>query len=184
MATKTKGTHLALVVGGVLVTLAMAASKGAHGAEGPGTEVARPHVSAATPEEAGRYLVILGGCNDCHTPGWAESNGTLPEEAWLTGAPVGFQGPWGTSYPANLRLLVQALDEDAWVARMKSGQGLPPMPWVNVTRADEADLRALYGFIRSLGPAGAPAPAAVGPDQTPATPYISMMPVMPAGDAR
>ena len=30
-----------------------------------------PTISAASPEAAGRYLVRVGGCNDCHTPGFA-----------------------------------------------------------------------------------------------------------------
>lgn len=25
--------------------------------------------------ERGRYLVVVGGCNDCHTPGYGESGG-------------------------------------------------------------------------------------------------------------
>ena len=36
---------------------------------------------------------------------------------------------------------------------------------------DETDLRALYQFIRYLGPAGKPAPAYVPPGQEPTTPY-------------
>lgn len=179
MVKRVRGMHLALVAGGVMVTLAMAASSGASRVEG--AERAAPHVAATTPEEAGRYLAILGGCNDCHTPGWAESGGTLPEEAWLTGDSVGFRGPWGTSYPKNLRLSVQATDEDAWVERLKMGQGLPPMPWMNTARMDEQDLRALYRFIRSLGPAGDQAPMPVGPDMEPRTPYISFAPVAPVG---
>ncbi|MEJ2396973.1 MAG: cytochrome C, partial [Gammaproteobacteria bacterium] len=29
--------------------------------------------------ERGRYLVRIGGCNDCHTAGYAESGGKTPE---------------------------------------------------------------------------------------------------------
>lgn len=47
-----------------------------------------------TPEERGKYLVLIGGCNDCHTPGFIESDGKGPAESeWLTGSPVGFRGP-------------------------------------------------------------------------------------------
>ena len=35
--------------------------------------------------ERGRYLVIISGCNDCHTPGYAPSNGQTDESLWLTG---------------------------------------------------------------------------------------------------
>jgi len=35
-----------------------------------------------------------------------------------------------------------------------------------------SDLRAVYRYIRHLGPAGKPAPAYVAPDQTPAQPFV------------
>lgn len=177
MKKKSGAVQIGLVVGGMMVTLALAASSGESAAG-----VTQPeHVAAASPEAAGRYLVIVGGCNDCHTPGWGETNGNVPEGEWLTGAPVGFRGPWGTSYPSNLRLSVQAMGEEAWVARLRAGQGLPPMPWMNVARMSDTDLRAMYRFIRTLGPGGDFAPAAVAPGVEPATPYIVFEPVMPGG---
>jgi hypothetical protein len=57
--------------------------------------------------ERGRYVAVLGGCHDCHTDGYAEAGGDVPAERWLTGKDVGFRGPWGVSYPTNLRLSVQ-----------------------------------------------------------------------------
>ena len=34
----------------------------------------------------GSYLVnAIGGCNDCHTPGYGMKNGQVPEALWLTG---------------------------------------------------------------------------------------------------
>lgn len=45
----------------------------------------------------GKYLLYLGSCNDCHTDGFAASDGKLPEKEWLLGGPLGFNGPWGTS---------------------------------------------------------------------------------------
>jgi mono/diheme cytochrome c family protein len=52
----------------------------------------------------GRYLVQIGGCNDCHTAHYPEKGGKVPEAQWLTGDALGWQGPWGTTYPTNLRL--------------------------------------------------------------------------------
>jgi mono/diheme cytochrome c family protein len=134
-------------------------------------------VTAATPIEAGRYLVRLGGCNDCHTDGYAESGGQTPPEAdWLTGSVVGFRGPWGTSYPPNLRLYVQQLGEDEWTATMRVVVGRPPMPYPSLHAMSEPDLRALYRYIKSLGPKGQEAPAALPPGAMPKTPYINFMP--------
>jgi len=31
--------------------------------------------------ERGKYLVTITGCNDCHTPGYAEGEGKTPEKA-------------------------------------------------------------------------------------------------------
>lgn len=136
-----------------------------------------PRVTANSPIDAGRYLVIVGGCNDCHTANWGGSFGSLPEEEWLTGTPVGFRGPWGTTYASNLRLLVQDLDEEAWVKMLRLRTDRPPMPWINLNQMDATDARAIYRFIRSLGPRGERAPTAVLPDAEPATPYILFEPL-------
>ncbi|AGP34563.1 hypothetical protein [Sorangium cellulosum] len=141
---------------------------------------ATPHVMAASPEEAGRYLILVGGCNDCHTPGWDRSSGRLPASEWLTGNDVGYRGPWGTSYAENLRLSVQDLSEDAWVRMFRAAAGRPPMPWLNYATMHERDLVAMYRFIRSLGAKGARAPRAVPPGEEPETPYILMVPQPPA----
>jgi mono/diheme cytochrome c family protein len=77
--------------------------------------------------ERGKYLVTIGGCNDCHTPlkmgpkgpepdmarmlsGHPESfpitGGTAaPSPAWLmtmAASGTAFSGPWGVSFAANL----------------------------------------------------------------------------------
>ena len=137
---------------------------------------------AATPEkemmhldksmvEKGRYLSRIAGCNDCHTEGYLLSEGTVPEAQWLTGNSLGWRGPWGTTYGANLRLFVNGLSEEQWLTTARQLKTRPPMPWFTLNTMKEADLRALYLFIRSLGPAGQPAPAYVPPGQEPTTPY-------------
>ena len=63
----------AFVAGFALPTLAAAAS------DSPGVE-------------RGRYLAKIGGCNDCHTPGYIMKNGQVPEQQWLTGDTLGWRG--------------------------------------------------------------------------------------------
>jgi hypothetical protein len=121
--------------------------------------------------ERGRYLSRIAGCNDCHTEGYLLSEGKVPEAQWLTGAGLGWRGPWGTTYAVNLRLFGNALTEDQWVTTARQLKARPPMPWFNLNLMHEADLRALYQFIHYLGPAGNPAPAYVPPGQEPTTPY-------------
>ena len=133
-------------------------------------------VAALAKEDAqlkrGRYLVEIGGCNDCHTPGYAPSGGKVPESQWLTGDRLGWHGPWGTTYPRNLRLYFQDLTEAQWLQKAKTLETRPPMPWFDVRAMSTADLKALYRYIRHLGPAGQPAPADLPPGETPPQPYV------------
>jgi hypothetical protein len=45
------------------------------------------------------------------------------------------------------------------------------MPWWALHETKPEDLRAMYRFIKSLGPAGEPAPAALPPEREPLPPY-------------
>lgn len=131
---------------------------------------------AATPAEAGasprnrnneilrgRYLVETSGCNDCHTPGYGAKEGKVDEKLWLTGDALGWAGPWGTTYATNLRLLVAGMSQKQWVEHARTMKPRPPMPWFNVRAMTDSDLKAIYAYTRSLGPAGAPAPAYLPP---------------------
>jgi mono/diheme cytochrome c family protein len=133
--------------------------------------------------ERGRYLVQIGGCNDCHTPGYAEAAGNVPVSDWLTGAPVGFQGAWGTSYAANLRLTLTGLTEDQWVTFARVPRR-PPMPWFNLRDMSDADLRAMYRFVSELGPKGERAPPAAAPGVAVKTPVIVFEPRMQSTASR
>jgi mono/diheme cytochrome c family protein len=135
----------------------------------------QPSATGLTGVERGRYVVKITGCNDCHTVGYAEHGGTVPVSDWLTGATVGFKGPWGVSYPANLRLTVQSMTEEQWLHFART-ERLPPMPWFALRDMSDDDLRAVYGFIRSLGSKGARVPAAVAPGAPVNTPFIVFVP--------
>ncbi len=105
-----------LGIGRVLVPVVLVMAAAVAHAETPPTSSSPP----ATLLERGRYLVKIAGCNDCHTPRYAESGGAVAEAEWLTGDSLGWRGPWGTTYAINLRL--------SW-ARCPSRNGwLPPAP--------------------------------------------------------
>jgi len=131
----------------------------------------------------GEYIVRIAGCNDCHTPGYAESGGTVPKQQWLVGSPLGWNGPWGTTYPANLRLKLQEMDEAAWLGYAAELHTRPPMPDFAIRTMDQNDRRALYRFVRSLGPAGHPAPAYLPPGARPPVPYVQWV-LPPAAPAK
>ncbi len=139
------------------------------------------HLVGGTDVERGRYLTTLGGCNDCHTDGFILAEGDIPEDQWFLGSPVGWRGPWGTTYAPNLRLSVQALTEDQWVSLLQTRTVLPPMPWMNLNQLAESDLRAMFRYIVSLGVGGELMPTALPPDVEPTTPYVSLDPVFPGG---
>jgi hypothetical protein len=88
-----------------------------------------------------------------------------PNGCWVTrwaGA-----GHGGTTYPANLRLFMNSLTQDQWVQFSTSFQSHPPMPWWLLHDMNRPDRKALYAYVRWLGPAGGPAPSFVPPDQEP-----------------
>jgi len=122
--------------------------------------------------DRGRYLVQIAGCNDCHTAGYAQLNGQVPESEWLQGDALGWQGPWGTTYAPNLRLSLARLTEDEWVAFAQHLQSRPPMPSFGLNIMTGDDLRAIYAFVRQLQPLGEPAPDYVPPGQQAATPVV------------
>jgi mono/diheme cytochrome c family protein len=94
--------------------------------------------------ERGAQVAITAGCHDCHTGGYLESAGKLDPALALKGTPLGWQGPWGTSYAANLRLIAKDKgSEDGFVQYAKTFQARPPMPFFNVHAMDESDLRSL-----------------------------------------
>jgi mono/diheme cytochrome c family protein len=174
-----------LMIAGVLATQGcggpVSASPAVTGAT-PAAASAHPseRVVADSQIEAGRYLVKIGGCNDCHTPGYVETNGAAPaENEWLIGGSIGYSGPWGVSYAANLRLSFQNMTEEEFIGMAREGKGRPPMPWPSLMSMSDADLSAIYVYIRSLGPKGVPAPAALSPGVTPDRPYILVTPQMP-----
>jgi mono/diheme cytochrome c family protein len=123
----------------------------------------------------GRYLIATSGCNDCHTAGYMQKDGHIPEVDWLAGDAMGWQGPWGTTYPANLRLLVQQMDEKAWVARARQ-PFRPPMPGPSMRAMTDRDLKSIYRYIKHLGAKGVPVPAYVPPGGIVATPYFDLTP--------
>ena len=106
-----------------------------------------------TPVERGRYLVTVGGCNDCHTPKLQGGEGLRldtthllsghPQDMKLPAPPQpppgpwmvvtdwtlsAWSGPWGISYAANLtpdeETGIGAWDEAMFVNALRKGQHL------------------------------------------------------------
>jgi hypothetical protein len=95
-----------------------------------------------------------------------ESNSLTPGN-WIQMAPdvTAFVGPWGVSYAANLTpdsaTGIGAWTKEAFVRTIKTGRHLgledgrpilPPMPWENFALLEEADLEAIFTYLKSLPP--------------------------------
>lgn len=132
--------------------------------------------------ERGLYVSIIGACHDCHTEGYSENGGVIDPERALKGSSIGRQGPWGTTYPGNLRLVVSRLSEDGFIMVAKNTEFTPPMPWYNLRSMTEDDLRSLYRYVRSLGDPGELGPAFVQPGNRVNTPFIVLAPPQPPPD--
>ena len=131
----------------VLVVVLIVIVLGAAGCQGP---AAAPTQS---PIERGKFLVTIGGCNDCHTPLKMGAKGPEPDfTRLLSGHPSGMQlppppalppgpwmvvasatltawsGPWGISYSANLtpdpETGIGAWDETTFIRAMRTGKHL------------------------------------------------------------
>jgi hypothetical protein len=94
--------------------------------------------------ERGRYLVKIAGCNDCHTAGYVQNAGEVPETEWLTG---------------NLRTYMNDISETQWVTVAHSADFRPHLPWIALHDMTEQDLRAIYHFVQHLGPSSGPPPS-------------------------
>ncbi len=157
----------------VAVTLLLAVIPGAHAQRGGDVD-------------RGKYLVTVGGCNDCHTPWKLGPNGPeqdlsrmlsghpeqlvmpavpgLPEGPWavvVAGTFTAWSGPWGVSFAANLTPDAETglgkWTEKDFVETMRSGRHLgrgrpilPPMPVQNLGVMTDADLRAVFAYLRSI----------------------------------
>ena len=124
--------------------------------------------------ERGQYLVTIGGCNDCHTPKMMTEHGVdidptrmlsghIKEEKVpafdVKGVSKGivqanmnltaWQGPWGTSFAANITPDKESgignwtLEQFKTALRKGKSKGLPatrpllpPMPWFNFAKND------------------------------------------------
>ncbi len=104
---------------------------------------------AATPEQ-GRYLAAAGNCVSCHTrPGGAPFAGGLP-----------FTTPLGTIYSTNITPDTQT-GIGSWSAadlRLAMQRGVarngshlfPAFPYTSFTRVSDADILALYAYLRTV----------------------------------
>lgn len=121
--------------------------------------------------ERGRYLTLMGGCNDCHTPG--TFYGAADYERTLSGSELGWVGPWGVTFPRNLtpdlETGIGAWKERDIVNALRTGMRpdgsviLPPMPWPMYATMTDDDAFAIAAYLKSLPPVKHRAPNRLAP---------------------
>ncbi|HKB69786.1 MAG TPA: c-type cytochrome [Thermoanaerobaculia bacterium] len=88
-------------------------------------------------------------------------------------------GPWGISYAKNLtpdeNTGIGSWSEETFVKAIRTGKHmgvsrpiLPPMPWNVYVNLTDADLKAVYAYLRSLPPVHNPQPDPTPPPPAPA----------------
>jgi mono/diheme cytochrome c family protein len=147
----------------------------------------------------GKHLVDVGGCHDCHTPVKMGPNGpepdlaralsghpsqlvmppapALPEGPWVAvvGATMtAWNGPWGTTFTANLTP-DRETGLGTWTAadfiatartgrRMGKGRPiLPPMPIQVLNKYTDEELTAMFAYLKSLRPMRNQVPTPIEP---------------------
>jgi len=110
--------------------------------------------------ERGRRLTYIGACHDCHTPGTFYGAPDATRE--LSGSEVGWEGPWGVSYPRNLtpdmETGIGSWSEEDIVTAIRTGARpdgsrlLPPMPWPWYANLTDEEAYAIAAYLKSLPP--------------------------------
>jgi mono/diheme cytochrome c family protein len=133
----------------------------------------------------GQYLVSLGGCNDCHTPGYFLGK---PDTArFLGGSDDGFEIPnLGTFYGPNLtpdrETGLGKWSAEEIVKAIKTGERpdgrilAPIMPWQAFANLTDADARAIVAFLKSLPPVRNKVPGPFGPNEKPTSFVMKIVP--------
>jgi mono/diheme cytochrome c family protein len=116
--------------------------------------LSEPDVSTAV--RRGRYLVEMGGCEDCHTP--QKRGQPLPGLNFAGG--FVFEGPWGRVAAANITPDATGFSYDneaMFASAMRTGyvkgRALSPiMPWAAYRGLSDPDLLAIYSYLKTTPP--------------------------------
>jgi mono/diheme cytochrome c family protein len=146
--------------------------------------------SAVDPVARGKYLAVTSGCIDCHTPG--SLYGAPDSTRMLSGSELGWQGPWGVTYPRNLTPDMDTglgkYTESEIVQAIRTGRRLdgspmmPPMPWPMYAQMTDEDLQALAAYLKSLPAVSHKLPDRLPPGAKPSAALV--FPPPPARDGK
>jgi mono/diheme cytochrome c family protein len=119
-------------------------------------------VRAADPQiERGKYLATMGGCNDCHTPGYFFGKPDMAQ--FLGGSDVAFEIPGlgafvGANITPDVDTGIGSWSTEQIVAALQTGQRpdgrmlAPIMPWHALAYLTKSDATAIAAFLKSIPP--------------------------------
>jgi mono/diheme cytochrome c family protein len=141
---------------------------------------------AADPQvERGKYLVQIGGCTDCHTPGHFFGHPDMAR--YLGGSDVGFAVPGlGVFLGPNLtpdketglgKWTAQQIVTAITTGERPDGRTLAPsMPWRGLAALTKPDALAIAAYLKSLPPISNKVPGPFGPDEQTTSFVMSIQP--------
>jgi mono/diheme cytochrome c family protein len=141
---------------------------------------------AADPQvERGKYLVELGGCTDCHTPGHFLGHPDMAR--YLGGSDVGFGIPdlgvfVGPNLTPDAETGLGKWTEQQIVTAITRGERpdgrmlAPAMPWRDLAALTKQDALAIAAFLKSLPPISHKVAGPFGPNETPTVFVMSVLP--------
>jgi mono/diheme cytochrome c family protein len=145
----------------------------------------RPVLAQDAQIKRGKYLVALGGCNDCHTPGYFFGKPDMAR--FLGGSEVGFEIPdLGVFHGPNLtpdrdtglgKWSTEDIVKAVTMGRRPDGRILAPiMPWHAFANLTGEDARAIAVFLKSLPPVKNKVPGPFGPSEKPTSFVMKVVP--------
>jgi mono/diheme cytochrome c family protein len=157
------------------------------------TETGTTSDAAQDPVARGRYLVSFAGCMDCHTPGYFFGMPDMSRN--LGGSEVGFEIPGlGVFYGPNLTPDPETglgnWSEEQIVTAITTGKRpdgrelAPAMPWRGFANLTSQDAMAIAAYVKSLPAVVNKVPGPFGPNETPTSFVMRIVPppgAAPAG---
>jgi mono/diheme cytochrome c family protein len=147
--------------------------------------IAHPGAADQKMIERGKYLVTLGVCADCHTPGYFFGK---PDPArQLGGSEVGFEIPGvGVFHGPNLtpdkETGLGTWSENDIVTAIRTGvrpdgrELAPIMPWRAFANLTTPDAKAIAAYLKSLPPVSNKVPGPFGPSEKPTSFVMKIAP--------
>lgn len=143
-------------------------------------------VQAADPQvERGKYLVQIGGCSDCHTPG--NFLGHPDMARFLGGSDVGFGIPGlgvfvGPNLTPDMATGLGKWSSQQIVTAITTGMRpdgrmlAPSMPWRGLAALTQPDALSIAAYLKSLPAISNKVPGPFGPKEQPTVFVMSVQP--------